>query len=311
MNNEIATIERVGVDNKIVQITLNKGTELPVHLKQIENLFKACFKKKDFELILNMANIQYPPTKFMALLIEVTNVARRFGGDIKILNLQMSAKNNLISFSTKSYLSILESEEYALYEFGEDSIILSAINTDTDSDDTDTENLTIVQETSDAKSDKTQSLPEFSDAKTMKGDKIRILSKIEKLYDACDFVIDKAKIIGFDIKELGKLKVAIYEACLNVIEHAYFSSPENWIEVSVFHDSEKMIIVIHDWGESFEYHPATNYSAEKAMDDRKTGGFGMHIIQRSVDEIMYEPNEELGNKLFLLKYLNSDKVMIK
>jgi anti-sigma regulatory factor (Ser/Thr protein kinase) len=53
------------------------------------------------------------------------------------------------------------------------------------------------------------------------------------------------------------------------------------------YDEKKLVIIIQDWGESFKLDPSRSYDVEQAVKDRRIGGFGMHIIRRSMDEIRY------------------------
>ena len=70
MDDEIVTIERAGIKGDVVQIRLGEGAELPTALPLIEETFLNCFKNNDVQIILNFANVKFPPTKFIALLIE-------------------------------------------------------------------------------------------------------------------------------------------------------------------------------------------------------------------------------------------------
>jgi serine/threonine-protein kinase RsbW len=291
IDDKIITTENLGIDDDIVQINLEKGAELPSSLPLLDRTFRTCFKKNKTQLMVNMENVKYPPTTFIALLVEVTSQARRLGGDVKLMNLSNSARNNLVTFSATTYLSIEDDEEYALQDFDE--------------------MVTIIKEKSESKripvaSKKIKPKGEtssFYDFRVIQGEKIKVKSTIDNLYDICNFVIDLAQKAGFDNREIGKIKVTVYEACLNVVEHAYFSNPDNWIEVTVKYDKEKFIIIIHDWGQGFDFSPAKEYNVEQAVKDRKTGGFGLHIIQRSVDDIKYESDSEKGNRLILIKNL--------
>ncbi|MBD3291121.1 hypothetical protein GF337_20105, partial [candidate division KSB1 bacterium] len=140
------------------------------------------------------------------------------------------------------------------------------------------------------------------------GEKYKTQSNVENLYRICDFVIKRAKKAGFNKKELSKIKVTVYEACLNVVEHAYYSSiDDNMIEVKVGNDGEKFVIIISDWGKGFKFDPNKKYDVRQAVMDRKTGGFGLHIIKRSVDDVFYKTDTEKGNRLILVKYLNHKK----
>lgn len=132
---------------------------------------------------------------------------------------------------------------------------------------------------------------------------LRVKSIANNLYSICDFVTDYAEKAGFDTKEVGKTKIAVYEASLNVIEHAYRSNPENWIDVWVEFVDDKLIIEIKDYGFGFEGFSNKNYDVHSAMNKEQTGGFGLYIIRRSMDEVEYVPDKTNGNRLKMVKYL--------
>ena len=308
MDDKLVTIRRAGLNDEFVQIIFGKGAELPSTLSLVEQTFRNCFKKKDVQIIVDMTNIILPPTKFIAVLLEATNVARRLGGDVKLINVSNSTKINFMTFSVISYLSIESSEEYALYDFDE-KIDLTNIKKK-ELEITSTKKKT-KDETNALKKVKPKNIPPKKSDKLfipdfIEEDKIKVHSDADSLYKICDFVTNMAEKAGIANREIGKIKVTVYEACLNVVEHAYFSNPENWIEVTVGYDKEKFIIIIHDWGQGFEFSPKKQYDVEQAVKDRRTGGFGMYIIQRSVDDIHYETDPQLGNKLTLMKFIKSE-----
>ncbi|MCI0691694.1 ATP-binding protein [candidate division KSB1 bacterium] len=132
---------------------------------------------------------------------------------------------------------------------------------------------------------------------------IRVESRVSNLYQLCDFVTVHAVKAGISEKEISKIKVAVYEACLNVIEHAYHSRPDEWIELEVGYSPDKFTIVITDHGLSFEMKPPTAYDVQEVMDKRRSGGFGLHIIRRSMDSVEYHPDLVNGNRLIMVKHL--------
>ncbi len=132
---------------------------------------------------------------------------------------------------------------------------------------------------------------------------IRVESRASNLYQLCDFVTVHAVQAGISEKEIGKIKIAVYEACLNVIEHAYHSRPDEWIELEVGYSPDKFTIFIKDQGLSFAMKPPTAYDVQEVMDKRRSGGFGWHIIQRSMDNIEYHPDLVNGNRLIMVKHL--------
>lgn len=137
--------------------------------------------------------------------------------------------------------------------------------------------------------------------------RIRVKSQIDSLYDICDFVTNLADFVGFSEKEVGKIKVTVYEACLNVIEHAYHSDPDEWIVVTVQHDAKEFHITIQDWGQSFNFDDSKPYDVNQAVQDRQTGGFGLFIIRRSMDNVKYRTDPVNGNRLMLTKNIPINK----
>ena len=73
------------------------------------------------------------------------------------------------------------------------------------------------------------------------------------------------------------------------------------IELSLKYDSRKFTINLMDKGESFDYDPNRDYDAVEAAEERRTGGFGLFIIRRSMDDVKYETNPIWGNRLILVK----------
>lgn len=293
---------------EFVHIILDEGAELPAQLVELEKNFHKYFCENKFHIIVDLQKILLPPTKFIVALIEATSEARRMGGDIKLINTSSSFRNNLVTFSPRTYLSIESSEQYALYDFGE------TFDLQYELDSKDNKNRTTSPEI-DSVSGKVSVEPEAHslspdlrpELMKLAGDQIKVMSKVDNLYEICNFVLDRAGMAGFDIRERGKIKVTVYEACLNVIEHSYYSNPENWIAVHVGHDQKQFVIIIQDWGDSFKFDPSRPYDVEQAVKDRRTGGFGLHIIRRSVDEIYYLSDAREGNRLILVKYININK----
>lgn len=302
MNGEIVTTQRKGIDGDAVQIDLASGAETPASIHELEELFRDCFKNNQVNLIINMQHIKLPPTRFIALLIEVTNQARRLGGTVKLINVSNPARNNLVTFSPLTYLAIEGEEEFALQDFGE-NLDQASIHINGKLQPEETSGKKVDFELDDEPPPTTPG-PDLTVFEGIDVERFKTQSKVENLYSICDFVIDRAKNAGFNKKDLSKIKVTVYEACLNVVEHAYYTtSDDNMIEVTVGKDDEKFIIMIGDWGKGFKFDPNKKYDVRQAVKDRKTGGFGLHIIKRSVDDVYYKADSMTGNKLILIKNL--------
>jgi len=308
MEPSIRSFSQKKVEEEPVHVILEEGVELPTRLQELKDKFLKCFSAKKYHIILNLKNIKLPPSRFIVTLIEVTSQARRMGGDIKLINLDSSIRNNLVTFSPRTYLSIETSERYALHDFGETFLPVDELDN--------IEKTTVAAPSeinlSNGKVEEkrysySRESITYLDFLKLARDEIRVNTEVQNLYKICEFVLERAEKAGFDLRERGKIKVTVYEACLNVVEHAYFSNPEYWINVYVGYDEEKFVIVIQDWGESFEFDPSDPYDVEQAVKDRRTGGFGLHIIRRSVDQISYLCDSREGNRLILVKNIKNKR----
>jgi anti-sigma regulatory factor (Ser/Thr protein kinase) len=262
---------------------------------------------------LDMRELPYPSANLIALLISVTARARQLKGEVILQNVSHSARDNFLTFSALNYLALghgvstgetpavpvvtaaqkKESpaqegnlDATALVEIAEPPVVLQLDKT------------LAPQNTKDffTPSRHAEELPIQTHAS-------RVESKASNLYQLCDFVVQHAKLAGMKEKEIGKVRIAVYEACLNVIEHAYHSNPDHWIDLTVHYTTDRFVIVILDRGLSFEMKLQREYDVQEAVEARRTGGFGMHIIIRAVDHVEYYPDVVKGNRLVLTKNL--------
>lgn len=293
------------LDENSVYLDLDESVCLPEGIFDFDRIITKYFLNNNFNITINLEKIKLPPSRFIAALIKVTCQARRMGGNISLTNLQLSFRNNLVTFSPRTYLSIETEEEYAFADFGETFVPQNEFDISENASIHAPASIETVPVADQAERDRANSNQvNFSKAFALAQHRIRVQSKVENLYQICDFVLENAEKAGFDLRERGKIKVTVYEACLNVVEHAYFSNPDCWIQVHVGFDNEKFVIVIQDWGESFKFDPSRPYDVEQAVKDRRTGGFGLHIIRRSVEDINYASDPKLGNRLILVKSIN-------
>lgn len=309
----------------------------------------SCIDKGDIRILLDFNNVEYPGASMIAALVEATSRVRRLGGELKIVNITTSARNNFATFSPISYLAIEADEKYALKDFPQHQQATGTSDGLQPAPESDAKAESQPEPESDSSPELSDDFELLSSSWTIEGIPIdsipdhprqkqddtafadlaedpiigrleesvdglpsveggerrhlRVASTTNNLYQICDFVTDYARKAGLSDKEVGKTKIAVYEACLNIVEHAYHSNPDNWIDVWVAYDIAKLTIEIKDYGQGFEGFVPREYDVVSAMDGRQTGGFGLYIIRRSMDELDYTPSSTTGNLLTLVKYL--------
>jgi len=257
----------------------------------ILQVFADYLKQGQYSFVLDLGKMEFLTPAMIALLFEVTARARRNGGNVEIVNLNESSRKSLAHFSPSDYLLINDNFK-----------------------------LSVEQNFARERRANEATIPSLADStlqekdigpKPRKSSEIRIPSRAESIYKACNFVTSLAAQAGISSLELGKFKIAVYEACLNAIEHAYRSDPNQSIIVRVEYDEFKFTTTVIDTGEGFTDTEAAFYDVVEAASERQTGGMGLHIIRKTMDQVSYESDPFEGNRLIMTKIIGqpeSDRI---
>lgn len=98
---------------------------------------------------------------------------------------------------------------------------------------------------------------------------------------------------------VADLKLALTEACSNVVRHAYNQQRSGEVEVRYELDNEKLSVEVVDEGIGFD--PEADVVA--AGGELEEGGLGISIIRAIVDELDIESSRS-GSSLRFTKYLS-------
>lgn len=99
------------------------------------------------------------------------------------------------------------------------------------------------------------------------------------------------------------LKLAIDEACTNIIQHGYAGMNPGSIQVDIEINPETIDVIITDFGHPFEPYEPTVPELDLGPSG-KLGGFGLYFIYQAMDEVDYE-SSSAGNRLYLVKHIKT------
>ncbi len=119
-----------------------------------------------------------------------------------------------------------------------------------------------------------------------------------------DFISDIANKAGFDESASCDIALAVDEACTNVIKHAYRGGDDKEITVKVRYDPEKIIITISDTGKGFDSILEDETEIQKRLSRMQRGGLGIHLIQKTMDEVLFDSETDSVNSVIMTKYLH-------
>jgi anti-sigma regulatory factor (Ser/Thr protein kinase) len=276
--NEFVHIERFRKNGvKLIPVKNVSTFQLPIELVTI-------FEKYDKEgcrfFALDLIYVTELSDGLIVAMLEMTSRLRRRGGDLTIFNLQYSQLEDLLTFNPKKYLAIAENG-----------------NSDQSA---------VRPQLAHSRPRRQAASSKKARAKLPKRiNRIEIPYNEDDVYKVCDFVLAQANAMGFSQNELSRIKIAVYEACLNAIQHTRKMSPGDNVTIEVETAGDKLQINVYDRGLGFKPDNTHDYDVTEAASNRKTGGMGLHIIRRAMDEVDYHIDRINGNKLIMIKHLNN------
>ena len=117
-----------------------------------------------------------------------------------------------------------------------------------------------------------------------------------------EFVGLAAQAAGFNSKAVYAVKLAVDEACTNIIEHGYGGEGIGKIECSYHYDSRALTIELRDWGKKFNPGEVPKPDYNVPLEKLKPRGAGLYLMRQLMDDILFSFNDEEGNLLTLVKY---------
>jgi serine/threonine-protein kinase RsbW len=137
---------------------------------------------------------------------------------------------------------------------------------------------------------------------------LTIPAKAEYLHIVRLTLFGIASNIGFSFEQIEDMKVAVSEACNNVVLHAYDEKRPGILEVQFELEENGMNIHIKDDGPSFEYEQQTNQSSKlhnKTLEEATVGGLGLFMMQALMDKVQVRTHN--GTEVILSKMLTRNE----
>ena len=121
------------------------------------------------------------------------------------------------------------------------------------------------------------------------------------LADIAEFFDQAAQEAGFDSQNTYAIKLAVDEACTNIIEHGY--GGEDCGEICCRYDvlPDGLEITMRDWGKAFDPDAIPEPNFDVPLQKLKTRGAGLYFLKKLMDEVNFEFETGDGNVLTLVK----------
>ncbi len=130
----------------------------------------------------------------------------------------------------------------------------------------------------------------------------QVSSDLSKVQSASAEVLNFLKPLGLDKAFLFDVRLCFEEALINAMKYGNQLKKEKLVKLAVEFDDEKVGISVEDQGSGFEPHKIGKCTDEPNL--FKTGGRGVHLIQKLMDKVEYN---EKGNRVLMVKYFVGKK----
>ena len=134
---------------------------------------------------------------------------------------------------------------------------------------------------------------------------LQIEAKPENLSLIADFIATAMRQLGTE-QDMFEVQTAVDEARTNIILHAY-SGKGGVISFSCELQDKDFIITIRDNGRPFDPASVPPPDVEAALEERRVGGLGVHLMRKLMDDVSYSFDAEKGNTLVMRKILTRKK----
>jgi anti-sigma regulatory factor (Ser/Thr protein kinase) len=110
-------------------------------------------------------------------------------------------------------------------------------------------------------------------------------------------VRDAAELVGLDEEATESVILAVNEACMNVIQHAYAMDPNGQIDLVVSLEKGLLVFRLRDYARTVD----ASKIFPRDLDTVRPGGLGVHFIRTLMDECRFLQPPDDGGNLFEMK----------
>ena len=137
---------------------------------------------------------------------------------------------------------------------------------------------------------------------------LTLKATIENITPVTEFVNAQLTSVGCELKTQRLIDVALDELFSNIARYAY--TPQTGmatVQVDVNQDLRTVEISLKDTG--MPYNPLTSKDPVSGLTckERKTGGFGIYIVKKSMDDVRYEYVDGYNVTTIVKRYCDKPK----
>ncbi len=134
---------------------------------------------------------------------------------------------------------------------------------------------------------------------------LRTKATLENVRIIMHFVDGIGQRLQLSEKTIFDLELAVEEASVNIVNHAYPGDIDGDIVIRVDEDGDILVITLKDWGIPFDEANVKPFDINESVEARIQGGMGLHFIHNFMDDVERYTTDRAGeeNSLILYKHI--------
>jgi anti-sigma regulatory factor (Ser/Thr protein kinase) len=133
---------------------------------------------------------------------------------------------------------------------------------------------------------------------------LRVPARLESIRPLLALAGQFARKARLDDQDAFYCQLALDEACINIIEHAYPDNMPGEIEAEINVGDGIFVISLIDFGRSYDPSQVSPPPLKVTLDEVEPGGLGLHLMRTVMDEVRYIPGPRC-NQLVMVKRSHS------
>lgn len=133
----------------------------------------------------------------------------------------------------------------------------------------------------------------------------RLPARVESIRWLGDVLARIGRKANLSERAIYQCRLALDEACANIIRHAYDNDPRGEIEAYIQAHDGMCTIHLTDFGKPYDPARVDLPQDSLSIDDTRPGGLGLHLMHTVMDEVHYTPGP-YGNRLVMVKRREED-----
>lgn len=132
-----------------------------------------------------------------------------------------------------------------------------------------------------------------------------ILSRDEYLPYVKEICMGIMRVCGTNSEDARRIQLAIEEAAINAIRHAYLPGEDGLIEFMLKFDDSRFSAVIKDGGKGIEPGTLKAYDVNDVNSIASPAGRGLFLMQAMMDEFRVDSIPGKGTQVYISKHIRS------